>query len=164
MTPAEVAHARLAPVVSDHDDPRLRAELVLRLQQMLIPPGSMAPPRWLTAAIRDDAGGLLGGVIGLTTGLWLSVELLWVHQELRRQGLGRVLVRSVEMKATARGCLGAYVETSSKAARRFYEHADYRIRLIREEAEPGLVRYTLQKRFQRLALTKRGGAQRSSPH
>ena len=135
------------PSVSHQDDPRLRAELVGRLRSMLTPPESMAPPRWVTAEVRNGADGLIGGAIGLTAGLWLSVELLWVHQTRRGEGLGKALVRSVEDEARARGCVGATVETSSAAARLFYERVGYCTKLVREEAEPGLVRYTLQRRF-----------------
>ena len=143
------------PAVSHRDNPRLRAELVQRLQPMLTMPESMAPPRWVAAELRDGGGRLAGGGLGLTTGLWLSIELLWVHEEGRRQGLGKTLVQLIELEAMARGCIGSYVETSSRVALLFYRESGYRTKLVREEAEPGLVRYTLQKRFQPAASADR---------
>ena len=134
------------PVVSTNDNPRLRIQLAERLRPLLTPPDSMAPPRWVTAEV-CDGGLLIGGAIGMTAGLWLTIDLLWVREPNRRAGIGTSLVRSLEREAAARGCVGATVETTSEAARSFYERVGYRTMLACEEAEPGLVRTTLQRRF-----------------
>ena len=131
------------------DDPRLRTELVGHLRPMLEPPPSMGTPHWSTAAHRGPNGDLLAGIIGLTTGLWLSIELLWVSEPRRRSGLGRSLVEALEADARARSCRGAQVETTTEASRIFYERVGYTVMMAREESEPGLVRVTLLKRFEK---------------
>ena len=122
-------------------------QLVAELGDMLRPSGCVAPPRWINAAIRDDAGRLLAGATGLASGQWLSIDLLWVAEKRRGEGLGIALLRAVEDAAQARGCVGACVETASARASRFYEHAGYRLCMVREEPDPAFCRHTLQRRF-----------------
>ena len=74
---------------------------------------------------RDTSGKLLAGVSGSTSYGWLLVKLLWVHEELRRTGIGRTLIREAEDQARAMGCHGAWLDTSSEAARDFYVHLGY---------------------------------------
>ena len=122
-------------------------QLVAELGDMLRPPGRAVPPRWINAAIRDDAGRLLAGAIGLASGQWLSIDLLWVAEMLRGEGLGMALLRAVEEAAQAQGCVGVCVETASVRASRFYEHAGYRLCMVRDEPDPAFCRHTLQRRF-----------------
>ena len=122
-------------------------QLVAVLGDMLRPPGRIASPRWINAAIRDDAGRLLAGAIGLASGQWLSIDLLWIAGALRGKGLGTALLRAVEDAAQVRGCVGACVETASARASRFYEQAGYRLCMVREEPDPAFCRHTLQRRF-----------------
>ncbi len=70
-----------------------------------------------------------------------------VHPSRRGGRVGAGLVGALEGEAVARGCRGAHVQTSSEAARGFYERIGYRTMLTMKEAEPGFARHTLQKRF-----------------
>lgn len=95
--------------------------------------------------LRRGAG--RGGLIGLTVGAWLSIDLLWVPADLRGRGLGAALLAEAERRAQAMGCAGAYVGTTSADARRFYERNGYRAGLVLADLCPGVTQVTLQKNF-----------------
>lgn len=87
-----------------------------------------APPRRylpLAAVIRDSAGTLCGGLLGATLWDWLQLDVLWVHDSLRRRGYGAQLLRLAEAHAVSLGCHSARLDTFDFEARAFYEHHGY---------------------------------------
>ena len=102
--------------------------------------------RALSLSLRDGAGGILGGVSGVTQWNWLFIKLLWVSEELRGQGFGRALMSSAEQEALARGCTNIYLDTFSFQARDFYERLGYEVFGQLTDFPPGHTRYFLQKR------------------
>lgn len=128
------------------DDPELRRILMRELAPMLgPPPGAGASPRWISVGAGAIAGPPQGGLIGLVTGAWLSIDLLWLPEALRGQGIGGRLVAAAERQAAALGCLGAVVGTTSEAARAFYERNGYAPRIVMPEIAPGVTQTVLQK-------------------
>ena len=81
-------------------------------------------PRFLVA--RDAAGVVQGGVRYLTAFEWLFVNWLWVAEPYRRSGAGSRLMGAVEAEARSTGCRGAYLDTFSFQAPKFYEKLGYR--------------------------------------
>jgi 8-oxo-dGTP pyrophosphatase MutT (NUDIX family) len=75
--------------------------------------------------VRDDNRAIRAGLIGNCYAGWLFVNLLWIHAELRRQGLGRRLIAEAERHALAFGCHSAYVDTFSYQAPDFYRKLGY---------------------------------------
>jgi ribosomal protein S18 acetylase RimI-like enzyme len=73
----------------------------------------------------NEAGELVGGVTGTVNWAWLSIKLLWVAPELRRQGLGRRLMTAIEELGRLRGCRQAHVDTLGFQAPAFYERLGY---------------------------------------
>lgn len=100
---------------------------------------------------RDDKGEILGGLIGGTSYGWLLIKILWVAEELRSQGLGARIMRLAEEAALNRGCHGAWLDTSSRCARSFYEKLGYETFGMLENREgetpQGHARFFLCKRF-----------------
>lgn len=78
--------------------------------------------------VTDDEGKKLAGLTGSTTGNWLRIDMLWVSDALRGQGVGSKLMRAAEEEARARGCRYAQVDTASFQARPFYEKLGYTLR------------------------------------
>lgn len=78
--------------------------------------------------IRDEQGRKLAGLTGSTTGNWLRIDMLWVGDTLRRQGVGSRLIQAAEQEARQRGCRFAQVDTASFQARPFYEKLGYTLR------------------------------------
>lgn len=78
--------------------------------------------------IRDEQGRKLAGLTGSTAGNWLRIDMLWVGDALRGQGVGSRLIQAAEQEARQRGCRYAQVDTASFQARPFYEKLGYSLR------------------------------------
>jgi len=78
--------------------------------------------------VTDERGVKLAGLTGSTTGNWLRIDMLWVSDALRGQGVGTQLIRAAEAEACQRGCRYAQVDTASFQARPFYEKLGYTLR------------------------------------
>jgi GNAT superfamily N-acetyltransferase len=96
-------------------------ELLTALRQN-VPPSDGKP---LTLVARDIQGSMVGGLIGSTSYGWLLVKMLWVGKELRGQGFGARLMAEAEAIARSGGCHGAWLDTSSPRAERFYIRLGY---------------------------------------
>ena len=82
--------------------------------------------RPIMVAIRDDSGDIVGGLVGRTAYDWLFVELVFVPESMRGQGIGTDLMRRAEEEAVTRGCHSAWLDTFEFQARAFYEQLGYR--------------------------------------
>jgi GNAT superfamily N-acetyltransferase len=78
--------------------------------------------------VTDADGKKLAGLTGSTSGNWLRIDMLWVSDTLRGQGVGSKLILAAEEEARARGCCYAQVDTASFQARPFYEKLGYTLR------------------------------------
>ncbi|MBM6582131.1 GNAT family N-acetyltransferase [Microvirga sp. BT689] len=96
-------------------------ELLAALRQN-VPPSDGRP---LTLVARDIQGSMVGGLIGSTSYGWLHVKMLWVAEELRGQGFGARIMAEAETIARSGGCHGAWLDTSSARAERFYIRLGY---------------------------------------
>ena len=79
----------------------------------------------ITAAIRDEAGALHGGVIGRLAGDSVYVEVVWTDDATRGHRLGRQAMRLVEDEAKRLGAREAWLYTMSFQAKPFYEKLGY---------------------------------------
>jgi GNAT superfamily N-acetyltransferase len=79
----------------------------------------------LIIPLQDDAGRPSGGLWGCTIFQWLHVQMLFVPQSCRGQGVGTALMIAAESEAMARGCRGAAVDTYSFQAGGFYRRLGY---------------------------------------
>lgn len=80
-------------------------------------------PVWLSA--RTAGGALAGGLRGFVFLHWLTVDLLFVDEAARRQGIGQRLLAAAEQKARALGACNARLETFGWQARDFYVKQGY---------------------------------------
>jgi len=78
--------------------------------------------------VTDEHGKKRAGLTGSTTGNWLRIDMLWVSDALRGQGVGTQLIKAAEAEARRRGCRYAQVDTASFQARPFYEKLGYSLR------------------------------------
>ena len=79
----------------------------------------------LAYSATSNTGELLGGVTASTAYGWLHVKTLWVHEERRRNGLGKALVQQAESAGMDAGCHSAWLDTSNPSAKVFYEELGY---------------------------------------
>lgn len=109
---------------------------------------AVGPNDWrpLTLSVRR-AGEVepAGGLVGHTFFGWLFVRLFFLPEDLRRQGLGRELLRRAEDEARARGCVGVHLDTFSFQARGFYEKQGYAVFGAIPDCPPGHSRFFLSK-------------------
>ncbi len=96
--------------------------------------------------VRGDEGALRAGLIGHVYAGWLFVNLLWVHADLRRGGIGRGLLAEAERRGAALGCHSAWLDTFSFQAPEFYRKLGYR-EFARLDYPPDHQRIFLKKRL-----------------
>ncbi|MDE8348354.1 MAG: GNAT family N-acetyltransferase [Acidocella sp.] len=82
-----------------------------------LPPVSSLP---LAIMLQNEHGAWQGGLVGRSWQNWLFIELLFVPQALRGQGLGHALLTRAEIEAKNRGCTGLWLDTLNPAALAFY--------------------------------------------
>ena len=96
--------------------------------------------------VRDEAGKIRAGLIGNCYAGWLFVNLLWVHSELRRAGIGSGLVAAAERHAIDFGCHSSHLDTFSFQGPDFYPRLGYR-EFARLEYPPGHQRIFFRKQL-----------------
>lgn len=106
-------------------DPSVAATLESRLLESLRSTLTQAENTGfvLTASSADDR--LIGGLTASTSYGWLLTKVLWVDEASRQQGIGAKLMQSAESKARELDCHSAWLDTSSPAAKQFYEALGY---------------------------------------
>src|SRR3954452_4984834 len=79
--------------------------------------------------IRDDTaegpGAIRAGLIGNCYAGWLFVNLLWVHEDLRRRGIGQRLLEEAERHGREFGCHSSFLDTFSFQGPVFYPKFGY---------------------------------------
>jgi GNAT superfamily N-acetyltransferase len=98
------------------------------------------------AVFARDGDRIVAGLRAETYSGWLFTRYLWVSEALRGQGIGRKLMSDAEMRALARGCHSAWVDTFSFQAPGFYPKLGYQV-FGELDYPPGHKRFFLQKRL-----------------
>jgi GNAT superfamily N-acetyltransferase len=120
-------------LVSENPDPQIRAalsDLMLAYNESMTGPSGFAP----FALVLEDptSGGLIGGLWGRSVYDWLFVELLFVPEHLRGQGIGTILLRKAEEAAVARNCIGVCLDSFDFQAPGFYRKLGYEVVAVLE--------------------------------
>jgi len=131
--------------LTDSNDPALRNAIVGPLVAYNTDKTGRDDFRPLAAVLSDSGGQTIGGLWGRTAFGWLFVELLFVPESLRGQGLGRELMHRAEAEALTRGCHAAWLDTFQFQARGFYERLGYTCFGELSDYPPGFARYFLRK-------------------
>ncbi len=102
----------------------------------------------LAISITDqESGETLGGLWGATGYGYLHIDLLFVPQAMRGNGMGRSVMRQAENEAICRGCRGVWLDTFSFQARASYEKLGYTVMGELEDSPPGHKRFMMKKVF-----------------
>lgn len=99
----------------------------------------------LAVFARDDAGRVIGGLLGHLRWRWVYVAKLWLPDELRGRGVGRRVMEEVEAYARRKDCLGIYLDTFEYQALPFYEKLGYKQFGVLEGYPPGYRQFHLRK-------------------
>jgi GNAT superfamily N-acetyltransferase len=97
---------------------------------------------------------LLGGLWASTAYDYLHIDALYLHESLRRRGLGRQLIRQAEVEAIRRGCTNAYLDTFSFQARGFYEKLGYDVFGALQDFPKGHTRFFMAKLLKPVGSTR----------
>jgi len=81
----------------------------------------------ITLSVDATDGQLVAGLVGSTSYGWLLIKMLWVADELRRQGYGRALVLNAFNHAKSLGCHSAWLDTSNRDAMQFYRALEFTV-------------------------------------
>ena len=90
-------------------------------------------------------GEIVGGLLGGTYWGWMYVDILWVREDHRGQGLGSRLLREAEEEARRRGCHHVHLDTMSWQAPAFYQKHGYEVAGILPDIPQGNQKYLLTK-------------------
>ena len=77
-------------------------------------------------SVRDEAGQIVGGLIGEQRMDWLYVDLLWVDDSQRKQGWGSKLLAEAEAHARTEGLTHIHLSTWQFQAPDFYRAQGFR--------------------------------------
>lgn len=133
-------------VLHDSPDPAIRARLFAAIDAFNdASTGRLEPAGHLAIVLRDAAGAIEGGLVGISYYDWMIVEMLLVPEGLRGHGLGTRLMRAAEAVAVRRGCKGVWLDTASEAAEAFYRRIGYRGFAALADHPRGNARYFMSK-------------------
>ena len=93
----------------------------------------------------DAEGNVIGGILGGTYWGWMYIDILWVHEDYRKQGIGSRLLAAAEKEAVLRGCHHVHVDTMSWQAPAFYQKYVYEVIGVLPDIPRGHQKYLLQK-------------------
>ncbi len=102
-------------------------------------------PRTVAYFLRDEEGRVVGGVQGMLWGRSMHIDVLWVDENHRGEGLGSQLMSAIENYGLEHGHPLVYLETTSFQALPFYEGLGYRVFGELPEISPGHTLFFLKK-------------------
>jgi GNAT superfamily N-acetyltransferase len=107
-------------------DSRDHAALLQRLAGANLASGGPSGHRNIAAILRDpETGEAISGIWGTILYGWLFIELIYVVESDRRQGLGSRLLAAIENGAREQGCVGSWLSAYPFQAPGFFEKNKY---------------------------------------
>ena len=134
-------------IIEEHPDPRDLDFVGDQIDTFNIAVTGIDDWRVLAIFVRDDAGRIAAAVTGGTWAGYLEIKDLWVHKDLRGQGLGRRLLLAAEQEARARGCAQVLLDTHDFQAPEFYKKLGYAVFGVFEGIGGRYNRYYLRKQL-----------------
>ena len=114
--------------VTDTPDPRVEKLIGDGLRRYNAEKSGIDDSRALAVVVSDpDTHEILGGISGRTSRGLLFVDLVYLPDTLRGEGLGRRLLARAEEEGRRRGCRAAVLYTSSFQAPGFYLRRGWRV-------------------------------------
>lgn len=95
--------------------------------------------------VQGPDGEIVGGIIAITYWDWLSIDLLWLREDLRGRGYGHQLLTLAEEAGRRHGATRAHLDTFSFQAPDFYLRHGYRVFGELIDFPAGHARYYLTK-------------------
>jgi len=96
---------------------------------------------------RDAGGRVVGGLRARIWGQAVEVQMLWVDEARRGQGVASRLMQLLEDAVRRRGATMIYLDTFSFQARGFYERCGYGVVATLEGFPDGIAKFLMVKRL-----------------
>ncbi len=97
--------------------------------------------------VRDENKDIIAGIAGWTWASICEITQLWVDENVRKNGIGKMLLEAAEAEAKSKGCFTILVRSYSFQAPHFYERYGYSIEYILNDFPKGYSYYILTKRI-----------------
>jgi GNAT superfamily N-acetyltransferase len=94
---------------------------------------------------RDESGAIIGGIAGSTYLSSLEIEVLWVSEAYRGQGIASQLLEAIENEVIKAGCQLAHLTIYSFQAPQFYQKNGFAICGEIKGFPDNITLYTLKK-------------------
>ncbi|QVK17079.1 GNAT family N-acetyltransferase [Mycoplasmatota bacterium] len=94
---------------------------------------------------RNENEEIIGGLIGNIEYDCLYIGTLWVHDDYRKNNLGKKLMTKAEKHALEKGIKQIYLGTTDFQARPFYEKLGYKVFAVSEDLPKGFNDYCMNK-------------------
>jgi GNAT superfamily N-acetyltransferase len=133
--------------LSDSVDEELRQAIVTPLVAFNTSQAGPANHRVLAISLLNKERLCVGGLYGRTDYRWLFIELIFVPESMRGQGIGQKLIEEAEQEALRRDCRGVWLDTFEFQARQFYEKLGYQVFGELPDFPEGFSRYFMKKRL-----------------
>ncbi len=112
-------------LVTDEGDDELRGYLDARIHEFNEQTTGITDGRSLTVREIDEGGAVVGAATGWTFGGCGYVDVLWVRDASRHDGVGTRLMDAFEAESSRRGCTQVALSTHSFQAPAFYAARGY---------------------------------------
>ncbi|NIK68021.1 MULTISPECIES: GNAT family N-acetyltransferase [unclassified Paenibacillus] len=99
----------------------------------------------INLTLKDENGSIIGGMLSTLCWNWIEVEILWIDDSKRGNGLGTQLLSRIEQIAREKGCTFIKLNTFSFQAPLFYLKHGYVQVAVFEEAPIGSNHYYFKK-------------------
>ena len=95
----------------------------------------------ISRKIVDEEGNIIAGCLAIMY-CWnvVAIDIIWVDEQYRGQGLGSMLLGEVEHEAMEKGCHLVHLDTFDFQAKGFYEKNGYSVFGILEDCPKGHIR------------------------
>ena len=101
--------------------------------------------QWLAIFLRDAQQIIYAGLEGWTWCGSCYIRTVWVHKDLRGQGIGTKLLQTAEQEARRRGCQQMTLSSFSFQAPGFYQKLGYEVLAVLDEHPRSHQHYYLRK-------------------
>jgi GNAT superfamily N-acetyltransferase len=135
-------------VVADNPPPEERQAILEPLRAFNETRAGPSGYRTLAVLLRDtESGKTIGGLWARLSYGWLHIDLLFVPEKLRGEGVGTGLVRQAETVALEGGHIGVWVDTHEFQALGFYQKLGYEVFGVLPDHPRGQRHFFLYKRL-----------------
>lgn len=99
----------------------------------------------VAAFAKNEAGDVVGGILGEISWDWMHISGLWVDETIRNSGWGARLLEHLEQHALSKGVSSVRLETTTFQALEFYLKSGYSVFGELPNMPMGHTSYFLQK-------------------